>query len=494
MRIVHAVHDGVIPIGRIGENEATAVVFDVSCYRELFGEGAFTLYVERPTDERAYEQDITVDGETVTWIVQNEDVAYPGYGKCELTYTVGDTVAKAEVFTTYASESLPGGAEVPQKWDTWADHLIAVGEAAEEAKEAAEAAQHAAEDVSLYPAYIGDNGNWYTWVDGEYVDSGVRSFGKSAYETAQEGGYPGTEAQFEDDLAKSPRRWAEYDVTTAEQIAEWYHAGYSVLCVRNSYIHYLMSVYENSSGTIECYFTNLDENRVRWLYAVRGPAGSGWESGNFGWSSFMKRANPVCTGSFSLNRASDSEIGEHSFASGYDAEATGENSHAMGYNVEAKGDNQFVIGKFNRRQGQDYNEFAFVIGGGSSRSMGVNIETTDWQGNKRMSGDVYVHSGSGVGGKKLLTEDDVHIPVCMIVNVGTSAEPRWTYVYGNYATAQMLGLVTLILSSPETGTRHYYCNSDMTSTDDGMRFVFYDHSGTVAKTLILNSDGTIEEE
>ena len=55
---------------------------------------------------------------------------------------------------------------------------------------------------------IGENGNWFVWDDGEYVDtevsaSGIGSDGKSAYQQAVDGGYSGTESAFNAILAQA---------------------------------------------------------------------------------------------------------------------------------------------------------------------------------------------------------------------------------------------------------------------------------------------------
>ena len=53
---------------------------------------------------------------------------------------------------------------------------------------------------------IGANGNWYLWDGTAYADSGKPSrgvAGKTAYESAQDGGYTGTEQQFNRDLSQA---------------------------------------------------------------------------------------------------------------------------------------------------------------------------------------------------------------------------------------------------------------------------------------------------
>ena len=65
----------------------------------------------------------------------------------------------------------------------------------------------------------------------------------------------------------------------------------------------------------------------------------------------MDSNNPVGTGSFSLNRADDSEIGDFSVAMGDYTTASGVSSVAMGMNTEASGDNSFAIGESTNASG-----------------------------------------------------------------------------------------------------------------------------------------------
>lgn len=135
MRTVNAKCGAVIPIGRLGENEATAVVFDAAEYEQLFGAGTFSLLHQRSGDALPYPCSVEYSGSKVTWIVKSADVAVQGYGKCELIYTVGGMIAKSVVFTTITGTALTGGAEPPEPWEDWVERVLEAGAAAQEAKE-----------------------------------------------------------------------------------------------------------------------------------------------------------------------------------------------------------------------------------------------------------------------------------------------------------------------------------------------------------------------
>lgn len=59
----------------------------------------------------------------------------------------------------------------------------------------------------------------------------------------------------------------------------------------------------------------------------------------------MDATNPVGTGSFSMNRKADTEVGENSHAEGYNTTASGDYSHAEGYGTAANGDYSHAEGK-----------------------------------------------------------------------------------------------------------------------------------------------------
>ena len=65
----------------------------------------------------------------------------------------------------------------------------------------------------------------------------------------------------------------------------------------------------------------------------------------------MSSNNPVGTGSFSLNRADNSVIGDFSVAMGDYTTASGVSSVAMGMNTKASGDNSFAIGESTKASG-----------------------------------------------------------------------------------------------------------------------------------------------
>lgn len=100
------------PLGKQGENEAVRVVWPgiVEKFRKLYGSGVFTLTAKRCGDAAAYPVAVSTEGGDVVWLVRAADVASPGSGSCELTYTVDGAVAKSQTWSTYVAASISGDA------------------------------------------------------------------------------------------------------------------------------------------------------------------------------------------------------------------------------------------------------------------------------------------------------------------------------------------------------------------------------------------------
>ena len=162
-----------ITLGRQGENEALRIVWPdiVEKYARLYGNGVFSLAVKRMGDVAPYPVSITIDGSSVVWIPSNADTEMVGAGACELTYVVDNAVAKSQTWVTEVLPSITGEGETepPKPYQSWVDEVLKAGAAAEAA--------------ASNPAYIGENGNWYTWDAAQkaYADSGVRAKGQDGH-------------------------------------------------------------------------------------------------------------------------------------------------------------------------------------------------------------------------------------------------------------------------------------------------------------------------
>lgn len=113
-------------IGKNGEGDALRVTFPVvGEWEALYGAGGvWTLNVQRNGDALAYAaQDFTIKDGAALWVVTDADAAVVGEGRCELTYKIGDTVAKSRTYSFRVDRSLTGGGDVPDPVKGWQEAL-----------------------------------------------------------------------------------------------------------------------------------------------------------------------------------------------------------------------------------------------------------------------------------------------------------------------------------------------------------------------------------
>ena len=195
MQSIYA-HPGVhLALGRKGENVARQVVFDLRAWRATYGDGAVSLCARRAGDAEPYPCGVTQDEDTAVWVLRAADVDKPGWGDVQLSYYVGDTLAKSQTWRTLVAPSLcacgdPG--EVQQGWlDQAGKDAAAAQQGAKDAQEAQKAAEDAAkaangsaeaaadaakaaQDATEHPPRINEETQtWLIWQDGEYRDTGL---------------------------------------------------------------------------------------------------------------------------------------------------------------------------------------------------------------------------------------------------------------------------------------------------------------------------------
>lgn len=195
MQSIYA-HPGVhLALGRKGETLARQVVFDLRAWRAAYGDGAVSLCAKRAGDAEPYPCGVTQDEDTAVWVLRAADVDKPGWGNVQLSYYVGDTLAKSQTWRTLVAPSLcacgdPG--EVQQGWLDQAGKDAAAAQqgakdaqeaqkaaedaakAAESSAEAAAGAAKAAQDATEHPPRINEETQtWLIWEDGAYRDTGL---------------------------------------------------------------------------------------------------------------------------------------------------------------------------------------------------------------------------------------------------------------------------------------------------------------------------------
>ena len=121
-----------IPLGRQGENLATAILFDVSDWQSKYGAGTPVLLHQRSGDALPYVATVTLQGEVVRWQLKNEDTCKAGVSKIELQWRVGDTTVKSKVYSATISASLGDITVVPTEDIGWLNEVIAASKDAQE--------------------------------------------------------------------------------------------------------------------------------------------------------------------------------------------------------------------------------------------------------------------------------------------------------------------------------------------------------------------------
>lgn len=99
-----------------GEENALRVAFDLQEFEAHWPGGVPALLVRRPIssmDAAAYPVPLSVDGRTAFWIVSASDTECSGYGKAQLQWRVGGTLAKSCVYDTVCAPSLIAGDAPP---------------------------------------------------------------------------------------------------------------------------------------------------------------------------------------------------------------------------------------------------------------------------------------------------------------------------------------------------------------------------------------------
>jgi len=139
-----------IYLGKQGENLARQISFDeLLLWSEEFGPGALQLLYQPYGEEPPYPVALDIADGLAVWHVTSRDTAAPGYGKCELRFSIGDIVVKSKTYRTLVADGVGVNAELP---DGYENYLEQVAQAGAGSLEAASRAESAAKSVQAYAA------------------------------------------------------------------------------------------------------------------------------------------------------------------------------------------------------------------------------------------------------------------------------------------------------------------------------------------------------
>ncbi|MBQ3071825.1 MAG: hypothetical protein IJD20_00845, partial [Oscillospiraceae bacterium] len=144
---------GAIYIGVWGTLRVREQKFDISPWRDAYGDGQIIVLVQRRGDEIPYEaEDVTVSESGIaTWTFAEADTAIVGEGKAALVYIVGnERVARTEPYQTYVAPTIGmSDDDPPDPWADWYTRVLAASAAAVAAMGGAQDAQTAAQAAAV---------------------------------------------------------------------------------------------------------------------------------------------------------------------------------------------------------------------------------------------------------------------------------------------------------------------------------------------------------
>lgn len=166
----------ILNLGFVGENEHRKFNFDC---KKMFGEypsASVSLTVQPPAGD-CYPATVERNGDLVSWTVTDSDLIEEGCGEIQLTFMVGEVVAKTCIGRTKVERSLGATGDIPTPIENWIEQ-------AEEVISEAEAATAAAEGAAEHQPIIDDNGYWAVWdADAEeYVATEYKAQGTDGHD------------------------------------------------------------------------------------------------------------------------------------------------------------------------------------------------------------------------------------------------------------------------------------------------------------------------
>ena len=126
-------------LGYVGEKNHVKVVIVCTSMFVKYPDAVVTMVAKPPVGEM-YPVTLTQDGNEVTWMVSESDIAYAGSGQFQLTFTEGNEVIKREYGSYSIKSSMASEGNPPTPFEDWLD----------EAQEALEGFEQDTSDAEAY--------------------------------------------------------------------------------------------------------------------------------------------------------------------------------------------------------------------------------------------------------------------------------------------------------------------------------------------------------
>lgn len=150
MRVIKAEPGAVLNLGRLGENESTAVTFDVGAWLAEYPEAGITVVYRLPGTVSAYPVspgNVSLENGVLTWTITSAELAKEGTGEVELVATENGIVAKTVIWAAKVNTALDGAGPAPAPWQSWQTAMAEIAAEAEQSAQAAEIAMEAVQDM-----------------------------------------------------------------------------------------------------------------------------------------------------------------------------------------------------------------------------------------------------------------------------------------------------------------------------------------------------------
>lgn len=157
MSTITATSGNALHVGRMLDNLATSITFDLSDLLEEHGSGEIKLAVKREGDELAYFSDgWTASGSTGTWTPTSTDLARPSCSVQPILYASGEVIAHGEVFRCIIGKSIDDETGDIPAAQSLMNELGRVSEIADEALSTAQSISESLPDIEQMETQVSE--------------------------------------------------------------------------------------------------------------------------------------------------------------------------------------------------------------------------------------------------------------------------------------------------------------------------------------------------
>ena len=463
-----------IPIGYVGENEHTRVQIDALKMFEEYPNATVSMTVQPPEGE-SYPAVVTRDGNIIIWDVTDSDLIAEGQGEIQVSFSVGDVVAKSFIGRIRIDRSIIPTGEIPEPIDDW---LTRAGAALTELDNLSadavtlDAGSQATAEITEVEGHKnihigvpkGADAPTDTYAPkANPVFTGSISMGRKSGTTVGSNSV----ATGSNVTASSANSHAEGIDTQATGWAA--HAEGAGTIANGDYSHA-----EGANARTTAAYAHAEGGSTTASGTYAHAEGSGTTASG-GYGSHAEGSGTTASGSGAhAEGAGTTASGYNSHAEGQATVASGILSHAEGEQTIANHKAQHVFGTFNTADNSgagidSKGNYVEIVGNGTANNARSNARTLDWSGNEELAGDLKI-GGAFSRGRKANT------------TVGTGSMAVGYNVEASAANTQALGA-----STKASGTQSHAEGGGTTASGTSAHA---EGSGTTASGGAAHSEGS----